>query len=209
MVTRIRRYAQIVDVLSQYGFGIGIERLFPGKTKFQLPSTGKSIDPLTVYERMRLVLEDLGPTFVKFGQIMSTRAELLPPELIEQFKKQVEQETEKLVATTVAQTKNEVATIQANTALEVAATNLLKATVQAQITQVQGEAKVKAEYTVANEKALGEQMRAGVFKNSATLAELTFVEALNPEAGIRIIHAGEGTLWTDLKTLAPALPVKK
>lgn len=129
--------------------------------------------------------------------------------MIEQFKKQVEQETEKLVATTVAQTKNEVATIQANTALEVAATNLLKATVQAQITQVQGEAKVKAEYTVANEKALGEQMRAGVFKNSATLAELTFVEALNPEAGIRIIHAGEGTLWTDLKTLAPALPVKK
>ncbi|MDX9793536.1 MAG: SPFH domain-containing protein [Kiritimatiellia bacterium] len=129
--------------------------------------------------------------------------------MIEQLKKQVEQETEKLVATTVAQTKNEVATIQANTALEVAATNLLKATVQAQITQVQGEAKVKTEYTVANEKALGEQMRAGVFKNSATLAELTFVEALNPEAGIRIIHAGEGTLWTDLKTLAPALPVKK
>lgn len=87
MVTRIRRYAQIVDVLSQYGFGIGIERLFPGKTKFRLPSTGKPIDTLTVYERMRLVLEDLGPTYVKFGQIMSTRAELLPPELIEQLKK--------------------------------------------------------------------------------------------------------------------------
>ncbi|HRR32766.1 MAG TPA: SPFH domain-containing protein [Kiritimatiellia bacterium] len=129
--------------------------------------------------------------------------------MIEQFKKQVEQETEKLVATTVAQTKNEVATIQANTALEVAATNLLKAAVQAQITQVQGESKVKAEFMVANEAALGEQMRAGVFKNAATLADLTFVEKLNPEAGIRIIHAGEGTLWTDLKTLAPTVPVKK
>lgn len=129
--------------------------------------------------------------------------------MIEQLKKQVEQETEKLVATTVAQTKNEVATIRAGTALEVAATNLLKATVQAQITQVQGEAKVQAEYRVANEKALGEQLRAGVFKNPATLAELTFVDKLNPKADIRIIHAGEGTLWTDLKTLAPTVPVKR
>lgn len=129
--------------------------------------------------------------------------------MIEQLKKQVEQETEKLVATIVAQTKNEVATIHASAALEVAATNLLKAAVQAQITQVQGEAEVKAEYMVANELALGEQLRAGVFKNPATLADLTFVDHLNPDAEIRIIHAGEGTLWTDLKTLTPSVPVKK
>jgi len=128
--------------------------------------------------------------------------------LVEQLKKQVEQETEKLVATTGAQTKNEVAGIQAETALEVANINLEKASVQSQITQVQGEAKVKAEFVVSNEKALGEQLRAGVFKNPATLAELTFVDKLNPSLGIRIIHAGEGTLWTDLKTLAPTLPVK-
>ena len=128
--------------------------------------------------------------------------------MIEQFKKQVDQETEKLVATTVAQTKNEVAGIQANAALEVAGINLEKAALQASITQVQGEAKVKAEFVVANEKALGEQLRSGVFKNPATLAELTFVDKLNPSLGIRIIHAGEGTLWTDLKNLAPSLPVK-
>ncbi|MDX9868100.1 MAG: SPFH domain-containing protein [Kiritimatiellia bacterium] len=128
--------------------------------------------------------------------------------MIEQLRKQVEQETEKLVATTVAQTRNEVANIQAGTALAVAATNLLKAAVQAQITQVQGEAKVRAEYLTANEKALGEQLRAGVFKDPATLADLTFVDTLNPGAGIRILHAGEGTLWTDLKALTPALPVK-
>ncbi len=128
--------------------------------------------------------------------------------LVEQLKKQVEQETEKLVATIGAQTKNEVAGIQAETALEVATINLEKSLVQAQITQVQGEAKVKAEFAVSNEKALGEQLRAGVFKNPATLAELTFVDKLNPTLGIRIIHAGEGTLWTDLKNLAPTLPVK-
>ncbi|HOE60301.1 MAG TPA: SPFH domain-containing protein [Kiritimatiellia bacterium] len=128
--------------------------------------------------------------------------------MIEQFKKQVEQETEKLVATTVARTRSEVANIQAGTALAVAATNLLKAAVQAQITRVQGEARVRADYLTANEKALGEQLRAGVFKDPATLADLTFVDKLNPDAGIRILHAGEGTLWTDLKSLAPSLPVK-
>ncbi|MHB8164430.1 MAG: ABC1 kinase family protein [Methanoregula sp.] len=87
MVTRIRRYAQIADVLGQYGFSIGLEKLFPGRARFRLPSSGKVPETSTVYERMRLTLEDLGPTFVKFGQIMSTRTELLPPELIEQLKK--------------------------------------------------------------------------------------------------------------------------
>ena len=128
--------------------------------------------------------------------------------MVEQLKKQVEQETEKLVATIGAQTRNEVAGIQANAALEVATLHLEKSAVQANITQVQGEAKVKSEFMVANEKARGEQLRSAVFKNPATLAELTFVDKLNPELGIRVIHAGEGTLWTDLKNLAPTLPVK-
>jgi ubiquinone biosynthesis protein len=87
MVNRITRYAQIVDVLGKYGFGIGLEKIFPGKARFRLPVPGKDSDASTVYERMRLALEELGPTFVKFGQIMSTRTELLPPELIDQLKK--------------------------------------------------------------------------------------------------------------------------
>jgi ubiquinone biosynthesis protein len=90
MVSSIRRYAQIFDVLGQYGFGIGLERLFPGRARFRLPTAqkkGKAPETSTVYERIRLALEDLGPTFVKFGQIMSTRTELLPPELIEELKK--------------------------------------------------------------------------------------------------------------------------
>jgi ubiquinone biosynthesis protein len=87
MVNRITRYAQIVDVLGKYGFGIGLEKIFPGKARFRLPTPGKTPDASTVYERMRLAIEELGPTFVKFGQIMSTRTELLPPELIDQLKK--------------------------------------------------------------------------------------------------------------------------
>jgi ubiquinone biosynthesis protein len=87
MVSRIRRYAQIMDVLSKYGFNIGLERLFPGRARFRLPAPGKKAETSTVYERIRLALEELGPTFVKFGQIMSTRTELLPPEMIDQLKK--------------------------------------------------------------------------------------------------------------------------
>ncbi|MDD2597919.1 MAG: SPFH domain-containing protein [Kiritimatiellae bacterium] len=128
--------------------------------------------------------------------------------MISQLKKQVEQETEKEVATIVAKTKKEVAAIAAAAELEVAQINLEKAAVQAGITELSGEAKVQADFVVANETALGRKMLAAVFTDPATLAELKFVEELNPRLGIRIIHAGEGTLWTDLKNLAPTLPVK-
>ena len=87
MVTQIRRYAQIVDVLGKYGFGIALEKLFPGKPRFRLPTVAGPPETSTVYERIRLAIEELGPTFVKFGQIMSTRTELLPPELVEELKK--------------------------------------------------------------------------------------------------------------------------
>ncbi|MFO7936356.1 MAG: SPFH domain-containing protein [Kiritimatiellia bacterium] len=128
--------------------------------------------------------------------------------LINQLKKQVEQETEKEVATIAANTRKESAEIKAGADLEVAEINLKKAEVQAEITRVSGEAEVQADFVVRNEEALGRRLRAQVFKDPAALAELRFVEELNPEVGIRIIHAGEGTLWTDLKNLAPSMPVR-
>ncbi|HOX35493.1 MAG TPA: AarF/ABC1/UbiB kinase family protein [Methanoregulaceae archaeon] len=87
MVSSIRRTAQIIDILSKYGFGIALEGMFPGKQRFRLPTPGRSSEASTVYERIRMAVEELGPTFVKFGQIMSTRMEILPPELIEELKK--------------------------------------------------------------------------------------------------------------------------
>ena len=71
MVTQIRRYAQIVDIMGKYGFGIALEKLFPGKPRFRLQTPGGPSETSTVYERIRLAVEELGPTFVKFGQIMS------------------------------------------------------------------------------------------------------------------------------------------
>ena len=61
----------------------GLKSYSPAEPGSGSPLRENDLDAETVYERMRLALEDLGPTFVKFGQIMSTRTELLPPELIE------------------------------------------------------------------------------------------------------------------------------
>jgi ubiquinone biosynthesis protein len=86
MVTRFRRYGQIADVLVKYGFGVLLSDILPGVRSLRFrqtsPEAGRS-----VYERIRMAIEDLGPTFVKFGQIMSTREELLPPPLIEELRK--------------------------------------------------------------------------------------------------------------------------
>jgi ubiquinone biosynthesis protein len=57
-----------------------IRRLIPKTTK-------KNAQKYTKWEKMRLVCEELGPTFIKFGQILSNRPDLLPADLILQFEK--------------------------------------------------------------------------------------------------------------------------
>jgi ubiquinone biosynthesis protein len=87
VVTQLQRFSQIVEILGKYGFGIALAQLFPYHPRPGFPVKGEPPEPSTQYERMRLALEELGPTFVKFGQIMSTRADILPPELIQELKK--------------------------------------------------------------------------------------------------------------------------
>ncbi|MEI6842644.1 MAG: AarF/ABC1/UbiB kinase family protein, partial [Methanomicrobiales archaeon] len=75
----LKRYRKIAEVLYEWGFGTTLlEDLSPGLRNMNI---GDRLHPqirgMTVYERMRHVLEDLGPTFVKFGQILSTRREMI------------------------------------------------------------------------------------------------------------------------------------
>src|SRR5690606_22813029 len=50
--------------------------------KFRQSQRGIDISALTIYNRIRLALEELGPTYVKLGQMFSNREDLFPPELI-------------------------------------------------------------------------------------------------------------------------------
>ncbi|MDD3070636.1 MAG: AarF/UbiB family protein [Methanoculleus horonobensis] len=86
MVTRFQRYRQIADVLVKYGFGILVDGVVPGGERLRGIGRAQK-DGRSVYERIRLAIEELGPTYVKFGQIMSTRRELLPPELVEELQR--------------------------------------------------------------------------------------------------------------------------
>ncbi|CAD7816696.1 putative protein kinase UbiB [Chryseobacterium aquaeductus] len=83
---KLKRSARLISVLSKYGFKDMIARM--GKKPEENSATSDEIiSKGTVYERIRLVLEELGPTFVKLGQTFSNREDLLPPELIQELQK--------------------------------------------------------------------------------------------------------------------------
>ena len=83
---KIKRFNDIAVILTKYGFDEVLDRLdVPGAGLLQKINTVD--ENLDVYQRIRRVLEELGPTFIKFGQIMSLRPDLLPEELLYELEK--------------------------------------------------------------------------------------------------------------------------
>ncbi len=89
----LTRYRQILTVLMKYGFVDVFSRIRGDRViENLLRATSRKtkrvkIKTLSREARLRKALEELGPTFVKAGQILSTRPDLIGPELIREFEK--------------------------------------------------------------------------------------------------------------------------
>jgi ubiquinone biosynthesis protein len=83
----IKRYRQIGFILAKYGFNTITEKMdsknfirnifFKGKKEFSRKYTRA--------QRIRMAIEELGPTFIKLGQIMSTRYDILPADIVKEL----------------------------------------------------------------------------------------------------------------------------
>jgi ubiquinone biosynthesis protein len=85
---QLRRLRDIAQILVKYGFQDAAARLrlIPRARRGTVAGESRTAR-LATARRLRLALEELGPTFVKFGQALSTRADLLPPDFIAEFSK--------------------------------------------------------------------------------------------------------------------------
>src|SRR5574341_2486337 len=87
------RIGRIIAVASRHGFGhlveqLDLQRFFSlGKRIITFKKPPPLAHHISVPERLRLMFEDLGPTFIKLGPVLACRPDMLPLEYSREFLK--------------------------------------------------------------------------------------------------------------------------
>ena len=92
LLRNLRRSREIVTVLVNYGFDdlvdqLGLRRYLRWGRRLLFWKRSEPEVKLTRAKRIRLALESLGVTFIKFGQVVSTRPDLVPRDVVNELEK--------------------------------------------------------------------------------------------------------------------------
>ncbi len=87
-VRRLSRISEISQVAAKHGFGYFFETHGPGalRSRRQHEVAPQTDEGSNRGQRLRQMLDELGPTFVKFGQLLSTRPDVVPPDIVFELK---------------------------------------------------------------------------------------------------------------------------
>lgn len=91
-IKNLNRFRQIIQVLIKYGFedmvtNTTLRNLVPRSRQLSWSRQNRPVFAYSRYERIRMALEELGPTYIKFAQVLSNRPDVLPEDLIREFVK--------------------------------------------------------------------------------------------------------------------------
>jgi len=91
-IENISRIRKLVEVIAKYGFedfvvSTGLNKILTPKSKLKNQPADEQQFTNTRWERIRLIMEELGPTYIKLGQMLSNRPDLVPEPLIKELEK--------------------------------------------------------------------------------------------------------------------------
>ncbi len=97
-IRHIKRYREIVTVLVKYGFGymvrdVGLTHLLSLPRQMAADFSGSGSESKPVGRKICLMCEELGPTFIKLGQMLSLRADLIPELIADELRQLQDQVT--------------------------------------------------------------------------------------------------------------------
>jgi len=87
----LARLLKIISIIGKYGFSAFLNKISSGlgavPTRLLSMRQERSLVHLTAPERVRLAVEELGPAFIKMGQLLSLRPDIIPPDYAKELEK--------------------------------------------------------------------------------------------------------------------------